>query len=222
MSVFKVERNKNYTTMSNYHLRDKTLSFKAKGLLSFMLSLPDNWDYSMNGLVSVSKESLKAIRTILQELEEHKYLIRTRYQNNKGQFQYDYSIYELPYTQYQHTVMANTDKEQQINTNIININKNDKIDKTHNSITNELIRRKFIDINDLDIYRYDELFKELLNEYEYKEIIIATNYIINKWKLNNGLDESEEIIANKFSYFKAAIINNLVILNSDIELDWSV
>ena len=54
--VFKIEKNKNYTVMSNYHLRDKNLSLKAKGLLSFMLSLPEDWDYSINGLVSICKE----------------------------------------------------------------------------------------------------------------------------------------------------------------------
>lgn len=56
MSVFRVEKNKNYTVISNYHLRDKNLSLKAKGLLSYMLSLPDNWDYSLEGLVKVNKE----------------------------------------------------------------------------------------------------------------------------------------------------------------------
>lgn len=65
MSIFKIEENKNYTVMSNHHLRDKNLSYKAKGLLSFMLSLPEDWDYSMNGLESISKESIKAIRNIL-------------------------------------------------------------------------------------------------------------------------------------------------------------
>ena len=61
MSVFRIDKNGNYTVMSNYHLRDRRLSYKAKGLLSFMLSLPDDWDYSINGLVSISKESIKAI-----------------------------------------------------------------------------------------------------------------------------------------------------------------
>ncbi len=58
MAKFKIEKNKNYTIMSNYHLRDKNLSYKAKGLLSFMLSLPDDWDYSINGLVAISKEGV--------------------------------------------------------------------------------------------------------------------------------------------------------------------
>ena len=61
--------------MSNYHLRDKNLSYKAKGLLSFMLSLPEDWDYSINGLVSISKEEVKAIRNILQELQRYGYLV---------------------------------------------------------------------------------------------------------------------------------------------------
>ena len=99
MAVFRIEKNKDYTVMSNYHLRDKKLTFKAKGMLSFMLSLPDDWDYSLNGLCSVSKEGVRAIRTILQELEQNKYLERKRIQNINGCFDYDYYIYEQPYTQ---------------------------------------------------------------------------------------------------------------------------
>ena len=76
MAVFKVEKQKNYTVMSNYHLQDKNLSYKAKGLLSFMLSLPEDWDYSLNGLVAVSKESKKAIRNIINELIENVYEVR--------------------------------------------------------------------------------------------------------------------------------------------------
>ena len=70
MAIFKIEKNKNYTVISNYHLRDKKSSYKAKGLLSFMLSLPIDWDYSINGLVSISKEGIKAIGNILQELQK--------------------------------------------------------------------------------------------------------------------------------------------------------
>ena len=72
--VFKIEKNKNYTVMSNYHLRDKNLSLKAKGLLSFMLSLPEDWDYSINGLVSICKEEETAIKSALKELKINKYL----------------------------------------------------------------------------------------------------------------------------------------------------
>ena len=69
MSVFKIKNNENYTVISNQHLRDKTLSYKAKGLLSFTLSLPDNWDYSLNCLVTVSKEQITSIRFTIDELK---------------------------------------------------------------------------------------------------------------------------------------------------------
>ena len=97
MPVFRINKNSNYTVMSNYHLRDRNLSFKAKGLLSFMLSLPENWDYSLNGLCSVSREGIRAIRTIIQELEANKYLEIKKFKGKKGLFEYEYLIYEYPY-----------------------------------------------------------------------------------------------------------------------------
>ena len=78
MAVIRVEKNKNYTTMSNYHLRDKELSLKAKGLLSVMLSLPDTWDYSIAGLASICKEGMESIKNTLKELKDHDYLVVTK------------------------------------------------------------------------------------------------------------------------------------------------
>ena len=75
MGVFRVEKNKNYTVMSNMHLRDKELSLKAKGLLSLMLSLPDDWDYTLRGLAAINKESINTISGIVNELIEHGYII---------------------------------------------------------------------------------------------------------------------------------------------------
>lgn len=72
--IFRIEKNKNYTTMSNLHLKDKNLSLKAKGLLSMMLSLPNDWDYSIQGLASICKENETAINTTLKELKEMGYL----------------------------------------------------------------------------------------------------------------------------------------------------
>ena len=92
MAVFKIEKQKNYTVMSNYHLQDRNLSYKAKGLLSFMLSLPEDWDYSLNGLVAVSKESKKAIRNILSELINKGYVVREQGRGEKGYYKYDYII----------------------------------------------------------------------------------------------------------------------------------
>lgn len=73
MPVFRVERNKGYTVMSNYHLRDKSLSLKAKGLLSQILSLPEDWDYTLTGLCYINRESKDAIRSAVNELERAGY-----------------------------------------------------------------------------------------------------------------------------------------------------
>lgn len=86
--------------MSNYHFQDKEISLKAKGLLGLMLSLPSNWDYSVNGLVTIVKENKAAVQSALKELEEHKYLKRTRVQDETGRFDYVYDIYEKPYDKY--------------------------------------------------------------------------------------------------------------------------
>lgn len=218
--VFRINKTKNYTIMSNYHLQDKKLSFKAKGLLSCMLSLPDDWNYSVRGLASISKEGIKAINSILKELEENYYLKRERKQENNGRFYYEYNIYETPYTQKGITDKGTTLNGTQINTNIINNNNKDKIDKAFNPITNELIKRNFIEEYDLELYKYDDLFIELLNEYEYKDVIKVCNYIIGKWKDNKGFDEDNNKIDNKFSYFKSAMINNLIKINQEIDFDW--
>lgn len=218
--VFRINKTKNYTVMSNYHLQDKELSFKAKGLLSCMLSLPDDWNYSVRGLASISKEGIKAINSILKELEENYYLKRERKQENNGRFYYEYNIYETPYTQKGITDKGTTLNGTQINTNIINNNNKDKIDKAFNPITSELIKRNFIEKYDFELYKYDDLFIELLNEYEYKDVIKVCNYIIGKWKDNKGFDEDNNKIDNKFSYFKSAMINNLIKINQEIDFDW--
>lgn len=73
MAVFRVEKNKGYTVMSNHHLRDRDLSLKAKGLLSQMLSLPEDWDFTLAGLSRINRESIDAIRSAIRELEEAGY-----------------------------------------------------------------------------------------------------------------------------------------------------
>lgn len=95
--VIRVNKNNNYTTMSNYHLRDTDLSLKAKGLLSLMLSLPDDWNYSINGLVAICKENETAVKSTLNELKECGYLIVTKKMPNEttsGRIEYIYDVYE--------------------------------------------------------------------------------------------------------------------------------
>lgn len=99
MAVFRVHKTANYTVMSNNHLRDRRLTLKAKGLMSLMLSLPDDWDYSILGLVSISKDGKDSVMNTLTELESNGYLNRSRALNNKGQFDgFTYDIYEKPYS----------------------------------------------------------------------------------------------------------------------------
>ena len=100
MSVFRVEKNKGYTVMSNHHLRNHTLSLKAKGLLSQMLSLPDDWDYTLQGLAQINKESIDAIREAVRELERAGYIKRNRERDERGCLRGTvYTIYEQPHTE---------------------------------------------------------------------------------------------------------------------------
>ncbi|WP_300693100.1 DUF6017 domain-containing protein [uncultured Oscillibacter sp.] len=97
MAVFRVERTNNYTVMSNYHLRDKTISFKAKGLLSMMLSLPENWDYTLAGLARISLEGKDAVRAAVVELEKAGYIHRSQTTDKAGKFgSNEYIIREYP------------------------------------------------------------------------------------------------------------------------------
>lgn len=97
MAVFRVEKNKGYTVMSNHHLRNKELSLKAKGLLSQMLSLPENWDYTLKGLSHINRESVDAIRTAVLELETAGYIIRRQGRDAKGKMTaIEYIIFEQP------------------------------------------------------------------------------------------------------------------------------
>lgn len=99
MAVFRVEKNKNYTVMSNYHLRDTSLSLKAKGLLSLMLSLPDGWDYTTKGLASICRDGIDSICSTVKELEAKGYILRRRARNSKGQLlTTEYIIFEVPQT----------------------------------------------------------------------------------------------------------------------------
>jgi hypothetical protein len=97
LAVFRVEKTKDYTVMANHHLRNTTLSLKAKGLLSLMLSLPENWDYTTKGLSCICKDGIDSINATVKELEEQGYVIRRRLRNEKGQLTTtEYTILEQP------------------------------------------------------------------------------------------------------------------------------
>ncbi|MFA7137420.1 MAG: DUF6017 domain-containing protein [Bacteroidales bacterium] len=97
IAVFRVEKTRDYTVMSNHHLRNTELSLKAKGLLSLMLSLPENWDYTTKGLSRICKDGIDSINSGVKELEANGYVIRRRLRNEKGQLTtIEYTIFEQP------------------------------------------------------------------------------------------------------------------------------
>ena len=138
MAVFRVNKNKDYTTMSNKHLKDKKLSLKAKGLLSVMLSLPDSWDYSIEGLIAISKENRSSIRSTLNELKENHYLnIVKQYPNETqdGRFNYIYDIFEEPQN-------AHNDSD---------INENNDFDEKKQDTKKQGVENQHLEIQHLEI-----------------------------------------------------------------------
>lgn len=138
MAYFRVNKNRDYTVMSNHHLRDRNLSLRAIGLLSKMLSLPDDWDYSVPGLVAICRESKNIIQGALKELEKNGYLVRTMTRDSSGHIGYNYDVYEQPQhtlprpekpftvepcTVSPSTVEPCTEKQPQLNTNKLSTNK---------------------------------------------------------------------------------------------------
>ena len=163
MAVFRVEKTRDYTVMSNHHLRNTELSLKAKGLLSLMLSLPENWDYTTKGLSKICKDGIDSINATVKELEANGYVIRRRLRNNKGQLTTtEYTILEQPQS-LEHTenepkrenpILGNPTQEKPVlekpkqgepileNPHQLNIN----ISKT-NSVNTDLLIPKLVTIN---------------------------------------------------------------------------
>lgn len=145
MAVIRTIKNENYTTMSNYHLKDKKLSLKAKGLLSMMLSLPNEWHYSVKGLKGICKESENTINGILNELEENNYLIRKRKYVNGKISEWEYLIFETN---------QNHDEE------LLHL-KNEDV---------ENVDIGFLDVENCDVYKYTNISNTKgLNTNRYKE-----------------------------------------------------
>ena len=168
MREFDVEETKGFTIMSNYHLKDMSLSFKAKGLLSMMLSLKDDWNYSINGLVAISKESKKAVQNSIKELELAGYVRRTKMQDAKGKFYYKYEVFMTPRKKevspqppFGCTDKGCTEKAPQLNTNKLNTNKYICKKETPEE---EAPKTK--------IKSYEEIIKEQVEHPEVKEALI--------------------------------------------------
>lgn len=161
MAVIRVQKTENYTVMSNHHLRNKELSLKAKGLISLMLSLPPDWDYSVAGLVAICKESHTSVRSALKELEEQNYLIRERKNSEKGYFVYEYTLYEVPEP---HTGKQHAAKRDAENTYTENRSQLSKEKLNTNKLNKEEVNKESIYIEELENILKEEVSNESLQD----------------------------------------------------------
>ena len=213
----------------------------AKGLLCTMLSLPPEWDYSFNGLVTICKEGKSAVRNTINELKDAKYIKISQYRNEKGYYQYKYYVYRKPYenrdlnanyptpenrtSDYQSSDEPNTVNQQQLNNKKLSnnelIDKKDKYDKSnhqnleHHFLTKELINLNYIDKEDVSSFYFDDLFNEYLKGgYSFREILGAMHYIVPRVISRNFIDDDGNEIKNKYGYFKNAMEFNFQKLNN--------
>ena len=184
MGVFRINKTQDYVVMSNHHLRNKNLTLKAKGLLSQMLSLPDDWDYTLAGLTHINKESIDAVRTAVWELEKEGYIEKTRERDDKGKLGGTiYNIYELPQ---KNTLdpKPQTEKKPNNKTKTDNLNKTNIKAETAEKLQNLIITSSNLaqvnqpkkendddgrerigkqEIKEKDIYKYKEFIKNKIN-----------------------------------------------------------
>ena len=185
MAKIRVNKNKNYSVISNYHLQDKKLSLKAKGLMCLMLSLPENWDYSIKGLTKIVKENETAVINALKELKANGYLVINKLnpsETKSGKYEYVYDIYETPkqdtdFQDLENQALENQDLENQdlenlpleLNTNIINTK-----NKINNNIYNIYGKFKRIKLTDDE---YERLVKDYGKDIIEKQIELLDEYV---------------------------------------------
>lgn len=225
---FEVHKRNNYTVIENAILRDKNVSLKAIGLLCKIYSLPPDWDFSFNGLVSICRESKAAVKSALNELKQFGYVEILKQKDSKGLFVYKYEVYDTPQ---QHILEKNNpgpdfpamdnpamENQPQLNTNKLNTKEYDKYDKStfvnNSQFLNELIKSGYITIDDNDLKSYYDLFNNIKTEYSSQDIYTSIHYITSKIKLNRFKDEDGNEISNKFGYFNNALRSNLNKLES--------
>lgn len=209
MAVVRVEKNTNYTTMCNEHLKDMNLSLKAKGLLSIMLSLPDEWYYSVKGLKAICKESINTINGILQELEENDYLLRNRVYCNGKISEWEYVIFESKENKKLYLENLDIKNEDIENEDIENrdVYKYTKQSNTKELSTNKSSTKKYKEtyVSILDSYTTNEELKESLQSFiEMRKKM--KGFTVNAFKLN--LKKLDKLAID--DYTKTEIVNQSV------------
>ena len=216
MSVIRVNKSKDYTTMSNYHFKDKRITLKAKGLLSQMLSLPEDWDYSIQGLVAINKENEVAIKSALDELKDYRYLIITKKMPNEtesGRIEYVYDVYEKPKqegekqgVEFLGVEFLGVENQGQYNTNNkITKNKNTKYNiygeykrvKLTEEQYNKLVKDYGKEFIDKQIQLLDEYVESNNNKNKYSNFnLVLRKSIRDNWFKNNKKEEPEWFYKN--------------------------
>ena len=170
MAVYRVNKNRSYTVMANYHLRDKNLSLKAVGLLSKMLSFNDGWQFSTKGLSAICKEGPDAVLAALRELEDHGYLVRHRQRDSKGRMSNTvFEIYEQPQPVSPHRENPDVDNPDMDNPHMENphgenpaqLNTNQVINNQRN---NSLNKYQSINLDGMDRMDEREQYRELIRD----------------------------------------------------------
>lgn len=194
MSVIRVEKLKNYTTMNNHHFRNRELSLKAKGVMSLMLSLPDDWDYTIKGLATLSKDGVDSVRSALKELEEQGYLTMKRIRNELGHLtSAEYVLREIPNTELpiqEKPILENPISEKPILENPMQLNTNVIKDLTNKELSEESTKN--------NIYSRVIGFLNAMAGTNYKSTTAKTQQLI-KARLKEGftLEDFETVIRKK-------------------------
>lgn len=200
MSVMRVNKTANYTVLSNYHFKEKGMSLKAKGLLSLMLSLPEDWNYSVSGLVKLSKDGKDSVMSALAELEKFGYLVRYRTTDQMGRFSgVEYDIYEQPQKEIPMSENPILDKSHEENPTQLNTNKSIKKELNKNSIYIDNILKQ---INDWELR---ELYEDYIKMREDIESPLSVNGLELLIKRNNRITNGDTVL--QCALLEAAIIN---------------
>ena len=188
MAVIRVNKTDNYTIMSNSHFKEKEMTLKAKGLLSLMLSLPDDWDYSIAGLVALSKDGKDGVMNALNELEEFGYLTRARATDEKGRFAgYTYDIFENPQTEKPYAEKPNTDKPNAENPPQLNTNKSNT-EKINNEVINregEQKRKRFVPPTLEEVKAYCVERKNNVDAARFIDYYTSNGWLVGKNKMKD-------------------------------------
>lgn len=214
MPVIRVNKTKDYTVMANYHFRDKNLSLKAKGLLSMMLSLPNGWGYSVEGLAKLSSDGRASVMAALKELEKFHYLKRSQARDNSGKLgEAIYDIFEQPWSEKPTTVKPTTEKPTAENRTLLNTNRlNTKVLNTNN--------KKVSKAQSKPVENFDSIIQKSTESTELRESLVEFvkfRKLIKKPMTNKAL----ELIIAKLNKLGQSDRERVAILNQSIERGWA-